>query len=125
MPVQSGSSIRLRILMATLERVQFRAARWAAGSRWNTSSYCWSKPSDDCLKEFNWPSIHQRHTYFSICQVHDILYNRHCISFSDIIFNCPKFVPSISNLLPRQSTHIDIRFLLTVLSYGMQFHIPS
>ena len=34
-----------------LERVQRRATRWAAGSRWNPSSYCWSKSSDDCLQE--------------------------------------------------------------------------
>ena len=25
----------------TLEHIQLRAARWAAGSRWNSSSYCW------------------------------------------------------------------------------------
>ena len=30
-----------------------------------------------------WPSIHQRHTYFSICQVHDIFHNRNFISSSD------------------------------------------
>ena len=67
----------------TLERVQLRTARRAAGSRWNPSLYCWSKSSDDCLKELKWPSIHQCHIYFSICQVHDILHNRNSISFSD------------------------------------------
>jgi len=67
----------------TLERVQLRAARWAAGSRWMPSSYTWSKSSDDCLKELQWPSIHQRHTYFSICQVHDIFHSRSSISFSN------------------------------------------
>ena len=54
--------------------VQHRAARWASGSRWNPSSYCWTKSSDDCLVELKWPSIHQRHVYFSVCQVHDILH---------------------------------------------------
>ena len=34
-----------------LERVQHRAARWASGSRWNPSSYCWTKSTDDCLAE--------------------------------------------------------------------------
>ena len=58
----------------TLERVQYRAARWASGSRWNPSSYCWSKSSDDCLQELKWPCIHQRHIYFSICQLHEILH---------------------------------------------------
>ena len=66
-----------------LERVQNRAARWAAGSRWSSSSYCWSKSSDVCLKDLKWPSIHQRHIYFFVCQVHDILHNRNSISFSN------------------------------------------
>ena len=57
-----------------LEHVQHRAARWASGSRWNPSSYCWIKSSDDYLVELKWPSIHQRHVYFSVCQVHDILH---------------------------------------------------
>ena len=56
----------------TLEHVQLRAARWAAGIRWNKSSHCWSKSSEDCVRELKWPPIHRRHTYFSICQVHDI-----------------------------------------------------
>ena len=60
-----------------------RAARWAAGSRWSSSSCCWSRSSDVCLKDLKWPSIHQRHIYFSVCQVHDILHNRNSISFSD------------------------------------------
>ena len=58
-----------------LEHVQHRAAHWASGSRWNPSSYCWTKSSDDCLVELKWPSIHQRHVYFSVCQVHDILHH--------------------------------------------------
>ena len=58
--------------ISTLECVQHQAAHWAAGSRWDPSSYCWSKSSDGCLTELKWPSIHQHHTYFSICQVHDI-----------------------------------------------------
>ena len=67
----------------TLERVQHRATRWAAGSRWDPFSYCWSKSLDDFLTELKWPSIHQRYTYFSICQVHNIFHSRNFISFSD------------------------------------------
>ena len=104
-----------------LERIQLQAARWAAGSRWKLSSYCWSKSSDDCLKELKWLSIHQRHTYFSICQVHDIFHNRNSISFS--IY--PKFTPSIFGLLHQQLTHIAILFLLIVLFCGIQFHTTS
>ena len=58
-----------------LEHVQHRAARWASGSRWNPSSYCWTKSSDDCLVELKWPSIHQHHVYLSVCQVLDILHH--------------------------------------------------
>ena len=98
----------------TLEHIQLRAARWAAGSRWNPSSYCWSKSSVDCLKELKWPSIHQRHTYFSICQVHDIFHNRNSISFSDH-FHLSKVHPL--NIRPASSTINSYRysFLLTVL----------
>ena len=52
-----------------LEHVQHRAARWVSGSRWNPSSYCWTKSTDDCLAELKWPSIHQCHVYFTICQM--------------------------------------------------------
>ena len=88
----------------TLEHVQLRAARWAAGSRWDTSSYCWSKSSDDCLKELNWPSIHQRPTYFLFVNF-TIFFIIEIIFPFQIIFICPKFVLSISDLLPQQSTH--------------------
>ena len=47
-----------------LEHVQLRAARWAAGSRWVSSSYHLSKSSDDCLEELQWPSINQNHVFF-------------------------------------------------------------
>jgi len=67
----------------TLERVQLCAARWAVGSRWMPSSYSWRKSLCDCLKVLQWPSIHQSHTYFSICQVHDVFHNRSSISFSE------------------------------------------
>ena len=105
-----------------LERVQLRAARWAAGSRWNPSLYCWSKSSDDCLKELKWPSIHQRHIYFSICQVHDILHNRNSISFSDH-FHPSKVHPL--NIQPASSTinsycysfFIDSPFLWNTIPY--------
>ena len=105
----------------TLERVQSRAARWAAGSRWNTSSYCWSKSSDDCLKELNWPSIHQRHIYFSICQVHDILHNRHCVSFSDH-FQLSKVRPL--NIRPASSTINSYRYSFFINSPFLWNAIP-
>ena len=54
----------------------------AAGSRWNPYSYCWSRSSDDCVQELNWPSIQKIIIiYFSICQLYDILHHRNPISF--------------------------------------------
>ena len=45
-----------------------------AGSRWNSSSYRWSKSSDDCLKELK-------------CLWHDIFQNRNTIAFFYISFS--------------------------------------
>ena len=50
----------------TLESVQRRAARWASNSKWDAISHCWSKSSDDCIQELHWPTIQQRHNYYSI-----------------------------------------------------------
>ena len=98
----------------TLERVQNRAAHWAAGSRWSSSSCCWSRSSDVCLKDLKWPSIHQCHIYFSVCQVHDILHNRNSISFP-IIFSSPLLPPGlIHSLFDRPHHHLTLiafRFL--------------
>ena len=37
------------------------------------SSHCWSKSSDVCIWELNWPTIQQYYKYCSICQVHLII----------------------------------------------------
>ena len=105
----------------TLERVQLRAARWAAGSRWMPSSYTWSKPSDDCLKELQWPSIHQRHTYFSICQVHDIFHSRNSISFSNYFH-----ISSVhsENIRPVSSTINSYRYSFFVNSSFLWNKVP-
>jgi len=66
-----------------LESVQRKAAHWASNSRWIPSSYCWSKSSDDCLQELNWPSIQIRHNYYSVCYVHDSLHHRNSLPFSE------------------------------------------
>jgi len=101
----------------TLECVQLRA-----GSRWNPSSYCWSKSSDDCLKELKWPSIHH-HIYFTICQVHDIFPNRSSIPFL-IIFIYPLFVlnirpGSLSINSYRYSFFVNSSFLWNMIPYNI------
>ena len=67
----------------TLESVQRRAARWASNSKWDAISHCWSKSSDDCIQELHWPTIQQRHNYYSICLVHDSLHHRNSLSFHE------------------------------------------
>jgi len=66
-----------------LESVQCRAACWMSSNKWNAISYCWSKPSDDCIQELHWPTIHQRHNYYFICHVHDSLHHRNSLSFHE------------------------------------------
>ena len=66
-----------------LESVQRRAARWASNSRWIPSSHCWSKSSDECIQALKWPTIQQRHNYFTICCIHDSLYHRNSLPFSE------------------------------------------
>ena len=105
----------------TLEHVQLRAAHWAAGSRWNTSSHFWSKSSDDCVRELKWPPIHRRHTYFSICQVHDIFHNRNCIAFSDY-FDLSSIRPL--NIRPASSTINSYRYSFFINSPFLWNAIP-
>ena len=105
----------------TLEHVQLRAARWAAGSRWNMSSHCWSKSSDVCVRELKWPPIHRRHTYFSICQVHDIFHNRNCIAFSDY-FDLSSIRPL--NIRPASSTINSYRYSFFINSPFLWNAIP-
>ena len=66
-----------------LESVQRRAARWVSNSRWIPSSHCWSKSSDECIQALKWPTIQQRHNYFTICCIHDSLYHRNSLPFSE------------------------------------------
>ena len=105
----------------TLEHVQLRAARWAAGSRWNKSSHCWSKSSEDCVRELKWPPIHRRHTYFSICQVHDIFCNRNCTAFSDY-FDLSSIRPL--NIRPASSTINSYRYSFFINSPFLWNAIP-
>ena len=65
-----------------LENVQCRAARWVCRSHWNPACKQWSRSSDCCLDQLEWPSLHQRQNYFTICQVHNILHHQSAISSS-------------------------------------------
>ena len=100
--------------MNSLEHVQRRAARWASGSRWNPCSYSWSKSSDECITELKWPSIHQSHVYFSICQVHDILHYHNFVNHFQL-----SNAPTRSNPLSIQPIQSSIN------SYRYSFFINS
>ena len=52
------------------------------GSRWNPINRQWSKSSDCCLNQLEWPLLHQRQIYFTICQVHNIIHHLSAIPFT-------------------------------------------
>ena len=39
--------------------------------------------SDECIQALKWPTIQQRHTYFTICCIHDSLHHRNSLPFSE------------------------------------------
>ena len=56
-----------------LEAIQLHGARWVCGSRYNRSTFSWSKPSIQCRNELNWPPLSTRRNYLSLITMHDIL----------------------------------------------------
>ena len=109
-----------------LEHVQHQAAHWASGNRWNPSSYCWTKSSDDCLVELKWPSIHQRHVYFSVCQVHDILHHHNStkhfqLSNNNFTTSHPLTIQPISSSINsyRYSFFVNSPFLWNTIPYAI------
>jgi len=51
------------------------------GSRWNSRTHNWTKSSASCLQNLNWPSLHNRRSYFAIAQVHVIIHKKISIRF--------------------------------------------
>ena len=78
-----ASSVWVLVFNQQLEAVQHQAARWVCGSHWNTTQKRWSKSSDSCLDQLNWPSLHDRQKYFTLCQLHSILSNYLAIPFNE------------------------------------------
>jgi len=72
--------------VSQLESVQWHAAGWVCDSRRNSTSHTWSKPSETCIDELKWSSLHTRRSFSSVCLTHDILHKRVSIPFS--IFFC-------------------------------------
>ena len=65
-----------------LKAVQRHTARWVCGSCWNPTQKCWSKSSDSCLSQLQWPSLRNRQKYFTIYQLHSIFNNHSSIPFN-------------------------------------------
>ena len=38
---------------------------------------------DECIQALKWPTIQQRHTYFTVCCIHDSLHHRNSLPFSE------------------------------------------
>ena len=104
-----------------LEAIQLCGARWVCGSRYNRSTFSWSKPSIQCRNELNWPPLSTRHNYLSLITMHNILHKCSCFDFYSIFPS----LPHVLNLIPflyivnsQTSILIGIPFLLMVYFYG-------
>ena len=64
-----------------LEAIQLHGAHWVCGSRYNRSTFSWSKPSIQCCNELNWPPLSTRRNYLSLTTMHDILHKCSCFDF--------------------------------------------
>ena len=99
-----------------LESVQRRATRWVCGSQWNPVHKHWSKSSDHCINQLQWPSLHQRQNYFTACQVHNILNHQSAIPSS-------QYFPMV-NRHPSNPSALDIS-ISTISPYCYSFFINS
>ena len=81
MVAQCGPHIRSQKDKAVLESVQRRAARWI-NSRYDPTTYWWTKSSEMCLEELKWRTLEHHRHYDTVL----ILYSILC-GFSPISFN--------------------------------------
>ena len=57
-----------------IESVQRRAARWIKSSFYSLT-FQWTKSSDECLRELEWPSLEQRCNYACVTMLYAIVIN--------------------------------------------------
>ena len=62
---------------------QKRASRWICNSKFNSDTYSWDPPSGNCLAQLKGPSISTRFVILSLMFLHDLLYQKLSINFSD------------------------------------------
>ena len=72
--------------ISMLEKVQRRASRWVCGSKWVPHKLAWSKCSDACIRELQWPLLSTRRNYLSVRLLYDIMHHKYPIKFSDFCF---------------------------------------
>ena len=51
--------------IATPEKVQKRAARWATAT-WNPNTFRWNKSYEECCGELRWPTLQQRRDWLTL-----------------------------------------------------------
>ena len=69
--------------ISMLEKVQRRASRWVCGSKWVPHKLAWSKCSDACIRELQWPLLSTRRNYLSVRLLYDIMHHKYPIKLSD------------------------------------------
>jgi len=96
----------------TSEIVQHRAARWAAGSRWDPISKFWTKSSEECISLLQWPSLETRRVFLCVSFLYDILHKRYSsLSFSSFyVFNSSSTRQHSLFIVPLQSTINTYRY---------------
>ena len=62
--------------ISMLEKVQRRASRWVCGSKWVPHKLAWSKCSDACIRELQWPLLSTRRNYLSVRLLYDIMHHK-------------------------------------------------
>ena len=68
-------------------------------SQYNRIAFSWSKPSVQCRSELNWPPLSIRHNYLSLITIYDMLHNRSCFNFLNILLFLPCVLDLILSLL--------------------------
>ena len=93
-----------------LESVQWHAAQWVSGSRWNTTSHMWSKSSDSCINQLKYYS-----GLLSILDLEDLF-----LLFAWLMIFCTREFPFHSSeifnfLLSLDHIHCHYQFLRCLL----------
>ena len=111
---------------SVLEAIQRCAAKWACGSRWDSSSRRWNKSSVECLVTLHWPTLTQRRNYLSVSTLGDIFHKRTSLTFSDYYcFNASCTRAHELCVVPLQSSINCYRFSFFVNTASLWNSVPA